>query len=328
MRDIHHIFKTLGIRIITKRLIEPFTITNAIATKYWQKNKDYYNSFDYIITSDTAATSRIFLENIDEFQAKLIIYISNRFDYAMDGESIYYDLFRKAASVWRSQVIIIPFCEYEKHYCKTKGVDIMDREVINPLGDSDPSEVAELGTHWEHKSYSGPHKESFDDKEELASTYYINHYQNEEEFIPFMKICPEKGLKCFRGFSEKGTTYFKALVVLPVQVCNYAPFDSVQHGVIAIVPSPQFLPHIVGSESPYQLKHYAFQSHGLGNEMQLCAWNLYPECLIFFNSIDEMWSIMQTLNTSTVQDKRIQCGRVAEKRRKEIYGKWKRIFQT
>ena len=57
-----------------------YNITHDRALNNWNKNKDYYNSFDIIITSDTVPLSRIFLQN--NFKKKLIIWICNRFDYA------------------------------------------------------------------------------------------------------------------------------------------------------------------------------------------------------------------------------------------------------
>ena len=49
--------------------LDKYNVTHEKATSSWNKHKDYYNSFDVIITSDTAPISRIFLQN--NFQKKI-----------------------------------------------------------------------------------------------------------------------------------------------------------------------------------------------------------------------------------------------------------------
>ena len=79
-----------------------YNISHERALNVWNKHKDYFETFDVIVTSDTAPLSRIFLQN--GWKKPLLIWVCNRFDY-YDGETYdgkfpdqeYYNLIRKAA---------------------------------------------------------------------------------------------------------------------------------------------------------------------------------------------------------------------------------------
>ena len=69
------------------------------AKRVWNLNKDYFDTFDVIFTSDTAPLSRIFLQN--NWKKPLIIWVCNRFDYVDGGsrnryfpDTEYYNLIR------------------------------------------------------------------------------------------------------------------------------------------------------------------------------------------------------------------------------------------
>ena len=105
--EIEYVFKILGHTVETWRYDDGETIseswrfdngkTNSESTykinyvtaqTYWEKYKDFFNTFDGIITSDTCPTSRPFLQN--NWSKLLIIWVCNRFDYAVEGDQLFY----------------------------------------------------------------------------------------------------------------------------------------------------------------------------------------------------------------------------------------------
>src|SRR5207249_2486069 len=79
-----------------------FNVGHDRAQRIWEKHKDFFNSFDVIVTSDTAPLARIFLQN--DFKKHLVIWICNRFDYCdyanLDcyfPDPDFYKLFKEAA---------------------------------------------------------------------------------------------------------------------------------------------------------------------------------------------------------------------------------------
>jgi hypothetical protein len=56
-----------------------YKVSEERAEIWWDDKKDYYQSFDLIITSDTAPLSRMFLQHIDELKPRLVVWIFDRF---------------------------------------------------------------------------------------------------------------------------------------------------------------------------------------------------------------------------------------------------------
>jgi len=67
-RKLNHDLETLYFHDYASNIYKPnrYKVTEERAEAWWRDKKDYYQSFDLIITSDTAALSRIFLQHIDE----------------------------------------------------------------------------------------------------------------------------------------------------------------------------------------------------------------------------------------------------------------------
>ena len=105
----------------------------ALADTIWTNNSVYYKNFDYILTTDTTPISRIFLQNLNELNGKLIIYVSNRFDVGMKDDLEWVELFIYATKR-KEKVTIVPFCEFEKVHAAAKGVHIWEYPTIYPLG--------------------------------------------------------------------------------------------------------------------------------------------------------------------------------------------------
>jgi hypothetical protein len=90
-RDQEYILNKLGFEVTNHKFYDgTFQITEEVANDFWKNHKDQLNDFDYILTSDTAPLSRIFLENQDEFTGKLVIWVCNRFDYRLQSERKFY----------------------------------------------------------------------------------------------------------------------------------------------------------------------------------------------------------------------------------------------
>ena len=113
-----------------------YNMTADGVNRIWNLNKDYFNSFDAIITSDTAPLARIFLEN--GWQKPLIIWVCNRFDYydraSSDGrfpDAAFYQMMRQATM--QDNLTIISYTPYEYFYAAQRGVNFGPL-TIKPIG--------------------------------------------------------------------------------------------------------------------------------------------------------------------------------------------------
>ena len=96
----------------------------------YKKYKDFYYSFDLIITSDTAPLSRILLQN--NYSKKIIIWVCNRFDYRDEATNTcsfpdeeYYNIFRRSTNI--NNVKIASYTEFEYLYAaKYRKINIGD----------------------------------------------------------------------------------------------------------------------------------------------------------------------------------------------------------
>ena len=115
MRDHAYIYNKLGFEFEFWKFPKGlFYITRDIANTIWNERKDYFNKFDYIVTSDTAPLSRIFMENIQELKPNIIVWICNRFDYNMERDMSFYQIFNKIANENKDKFKIIPYSDFEK----------------------------------------------------------------------------------------------------------------------------------------------------------------------------------------------------------------------
>lgn len=122
MRDHAYVYDRLGFTYeFWKFPKHVFTITKDIANVVWSMRKDYFNSFDVIVTSDTAPLSRIFMENVSELKPRVIVWICNRFDYSMESDPTFYELVRQM--VVHPKFTFVASTDFEHIWCQYRGID-------------------------------------------------------------------------------------------------------------------------------------------------------------------------------------------------------------
>ncbi len=200
-----------------------YNIDHDRAERIWNKHASFFNTFDIIITSDTAPLARIFLQN--SWSKPLIIWICNRFDYH-DGTSKfpdpeYYELFKSATS--KSNVKIIAYTDYEHYYCKSRGV-ITGGLTITPFFNN---------------TISNP----IIKKKE----FFLPPYHNETIFFPekgktLSPFLNEMGIPnyCGRYGKSEELCSFIGIIHLPYAWSNISLFENISLGIPYFIPSIKF----------------------------------------------------------------------------------------
>ena len=212
-----------------------YNINHERALNNWNKNKNYYNSFDIIITSDTAPLSRIFLQN--NFQKKLIIWICNRFDYAHQPEATkvgfpdqeYYDLINDVKN--RPNVSIIGYTPFENYYANhIRKLDIGD-ECIKPIG-----QISDI-----YNTYTSTTIEN------KQNTFIIGPYHNDNIMIDLKSKVESLGIKVFNGRynGPKDLAEFAGVIHIPYAWSNLALFEAIQQKIVIFIPSLNFLKKLI-----------------------------------------------------------------------------------
>jgi hypothetical protein len=288
-----------------------YNIDHGLAERVWQKHKDFFNSFDAVITSDTAPLSRIFLQN--NFTNPLIIWICNRFDYAdtasLNGRRFpdkeYYQLFRDAQR--KKNVKIVSYTPFEYVYAQSKGVDC-GMLIIKPICDLTNilSSTTEIKTAIPVEI----------DKHE---TFFIPSYINDHKYN-VQNICKTLGINayCGRYNGPLDLVGFKGIIHLPYAWSNLALWENVQNGLIYFIPSIVFARKIPG---------YYFQdmSYFLKKEAGFSEW-YNPENARLFVYFDSWADLKQKIATLDFEAKRKEVLDCAQNHKKTMIERWSHLF--
>lgn len=303
INDLNYTFTTLGHDITFKHLSFPnFCVTDEIANQFWSQNEAEIQACDIILTSDTVSLAYIFMRHIDELKPHLVVYNSNRFDYAMWDNPRFYELMRKVPD-YLHKVTMIPCTDFEKQWCGRHGVHVSE-PIISSLGKAltDKVYTSERVTN----DFGGQriNFKTADNADTMFVQTYLNHghFMNLPQFLNDNRISTVWG-----GYSQvEEIQPFKGTIVFPDAFSKVFVFESIQRGVIVFVPTKRFLLELA------QKPNYWFNITGfMGNTNQLvadninlCEWYKYPETRVYFDSLEDMIVKIRDLTPAQIADKK------------------------
>lgn len=279
------------------------------AERIWNKHRQYFESFDVILTSDTAPLSRIFLQN--QWTKPLIVWVCNRFDY-YDAASLdcdfpdreYYDLFSQAAT--QKNVTIVAYTEVEHIYAKSKNVHL-GNFTIQPSG----AYVAE----WTRSSIP---KHIL--KEE---TFFLPPYHNETIFLNLFQRCTELGIKSYCGRYNGPTDLrdFKGVIHIPYAWSNLAFFENLHLGIPYFIPSKALMLSFISSGAYFRDPQFAEKF------LQVSEWysDKYSPFIVYFDSWNDLVIKLQTYD---FQGNKQRILDLAKKHEEKIFSLWQTVFNN
>lgn len=322
-RDQQYILNKLGFEVLNLKFWDhQFTVTEDIANNFWKTYKDIINSCEYVLISDTSPISRCILQNFNEFDSKLLIWISNRFDYGMLNEPNYYNLIKTFKNNTRIKFIASTF--WEKVWCLKHGIDIFDCPVINPLGKFDLSLEKYIPK-------SSVFDEWYDNSSNITQAdVYVPFYHNDNSFFNMNSFLTNNGLKvCNTTFKNPNELQnMKCCVTLPDTFCKIFSFEAIHLGLPIVLPSKQFLLNLC------KMPNYLFNMTGYGGAelmtedlINLSEWynSKFNPCRIYFNSFEEIPNIINSINKQNMNNIFKECAVLHEN---EILNKWKLVYET
>lgn len=299
-RDQQYVLNELGMEVTNHKFYNgTFKITEQIANDFWKGHKDQLNDFDYILTSDTAPLSRIFLENQDEFTGKLVIWVCNRFDYRMEDQGKFYQLFSKAEE--NPNIKIVPYSYFEKVWCTKKGTNLMDHMHIPPCG---VNLVKDEGNIPESAYFD----KMYGKKSELPDgDVYIPIYHNDNIFFKMGDFLRGKGMTVYNGgfrFIDQLKKY-KAFVTMPDAFSKFLCFELIHAGIPVILPSKDLLFNLSRRHNYF----YNIEGSGGSHLLQMdwidwCEWydpNL-TDCRFYFNDFNEIPDIVNSIDRKSMEE--------------------------
>lgn len=323
-KELEGVAKTLGLNLETLFVhdMEPlafdgtsqgsalYNIGHDRAQRIWDLHKDYFSSFDVIITSDTAPLSRVFLQN--GWNKPLIIWICNRFDYCdigsldcnfPDGE--YYELLRSARKM--GNVKFIAYTPFEHYYAKSKNINT-GTLTITPCGFVDDK-------------LTGSSIPADVIKEQ---TFFLPPYHNETVFMDLSSHLKKLGIPnfCGRYNGPADLKDFKGIICLPYSWSNLALFENLQLGMVYFIPSKKFFKQLATSGNYF---HPNLSSLLHEKVFYLSEW-YYPdrkEIFVYFDSWKDLIEKVQSTDFP-VMKKKVKA--YAKKHKKTMLSRWKKVF--
>jgi hypothetical protein len=327
LKDHQYVCEQLGIDLETRFSIwnqiiprDTYKITKDYANQVWKDNCDYFNSFDYIITSDTAPLSRIFLQNLDNLKPNLVVWVCNRFDYNMESDREYYDLFRDATK-W-DRVKIIPYTEFERTWASQYNINITE-EVIRPIGittsslltDENPDDMVGFGGDYEELKDSGD--------------VLVSRYHNDTLFQDSKKLVESYNLKAslckYRGRSEleRLGKLYNCFFILPEQYSKLVAFELMHIGIPVILPSESFILHLS------RLPNYWFGSGLIKETVGSCEWynEYYDKFAVYIDDFSEIPDAYQTIvsHKNQICDIMKECSNIHQQK---TLTQWRKIYNV
>jgi hypothetical protein len=209
--------------VITKLVVSgtdyDYNLTEDMANAIWQKEQDYFNRFDLIITTDTAILSRIFIPN---YEGRVIVDICNRYDYWWGGNSDIKFTTMLQKTMPKKNIQIVSYSKFDKIYAERAGIYVDD--VIKPVF---------------RPTYHDVHVGS-------TMKYYIPDYQNNHTFS-VAEHCKGVNVVTGRHGGIGDIAKFKAVIHLPYHWQGVAEQESLSVGTPYYVPSKKFFFELLNS---------------------------------------------------------------------------------
>lgn len=321
IRDHAYIYHKLGIECeFWKFTPGVFMISKDLANQIWQEKKLYFNSFDYIVTSDTAPLSRIFMENIDEVKPKIVVWVCNRFDYHMESDWSFYQIFTEISKQHTDKFKIIPYSDFEGIYCSAKNVHNL-LPTITPIGKNSINVNVVNNYAEDHGTFS--------DISDLTDKVFIPIYWNDNKFFKLNEILQRNEIQCYNGGYDdaKHLKHCLCMLTFPDAFSKLIAFETIQNEVIVFLPSEEYLIQLHPTNNN---GHNYWFNHPFGHlnheSIKLCEWYRYKECRIYFDSIEDLINKIKCLNSDILEEKRKWCRFYAEKIESRNIELWKKIF--
>ncbi len=279
-------------------------INSRRAKNIWERHKDFFNSFDCVMTSDTTPLCRIFLEN--GWEKPIIIWVCNRFNYvdylaepSFGPREPYYELINRASSM--KNVRIVPYTKLEYLYARAQNVFISDN-VIKPHG----------------RGVSSSNEVMLQSPIGKEKIIFVHPRYDEEQMAFIKKNCESIGFDTYSGIyaSNKELCEFIGVLYFPYNWSNFSLFENACLGIVHFVPSEKFI--LENKDQPIR--------YVTDKLFYLCEWYA-PENRDLFVYFDSWQDLKNKIQTTNFYRKRNQIKSFACKHYDQTMDRWRNVFK-
>jgi len=297
----------LGYKIETQFANWNYNIGHQRAFDLWNQFKDYYNTFDIIITSDTCPLSRIFLQN--NYSGKLIIHVSNRFDYTDESsndckfpDEEFYNLIRGIK--FKKNVKLFPNTKFEIEYAKIYRNVILNPEIIKPCSFIEDSVI--------------------ESNLDLTGKFYISQYHNHTIFMNLKEKCDQLAIDNFYGRYNKLSDLekIKGIINIPYAWSTISLFENLSMGNVFFLPSKNLFLNLCRQNNFWFQDAYAINEKSI----ELAEWydSDHKDIFIYFDSWEHLREL--TNDNELIENKKKNVINFSKCHNEKTINQWKKAF--
>jgi len=296
--DIKNLLKKYDVDLTTivpkERPHEKYIVTSERAECMWDEYKDTFLSSDAIIFSDTIPFSRCVLQNLDLLpqSIKVILWITNRFNYAIESDRSYYELLDRVKN--DNRVYFLFSNRFERVYFSGFIALPNDKQIS-------------------FTPYGKRNKDDFNMKNQKnhGGKLFVMSYQNEKEFYPLYDTLKNLGI----DFYHKKEWIPKEEYCGPydIETCSAVLHIPYAWGTVALweymaLGKTFILPSLKWLDNAYKERYLFFQTHKSIDAISTfsdwyCKDN--QDLFVYFDDIEQLSDILN--DTDLLKEKGMKC---------------------
>lgn len=309
-RNIKNVFALLNknSELISEKWPYSYYVSKKEADVIFNSYQSKLASYSTLLFSDTSMYARPFLQNMDKHNLKIIIYITNRFDWGIHdySDDEYFDLYKTISSHPR-----VSFCadnRYDQYYARLSGIRFYYEDIIRltPLT-PDQSHEFPLASNGKIFIYNrGSQIENY------------HSYLTKIKYDIF-------GERHYRYRDEMHIREYVGYLHLPYQTNIQSLWENLAYGIIYFIPSKKFITQLIFETDWYYWEEKSKPLDVLLKSIELAEW-YQPEHHQLFEYFDSWDDLRLKINTVNVAEKRKIIYNYLLKNNDLTIDKWRQIL--
>ena len=315
IKSINSVFKYLNMeeRLVTRNVYDHYFIDSNMAHEIFNNHKTLIKDYDYLIFTDTSMLARPFLQYLEDHNCKIIMYITNRFDWGMFGfrDEKYYKLYSDVSKTQR-----VFFCtdnEFDYWHASSNGIKLINENAIKltlPLC----------------QNIILPSSEN---KDKLFIFDRGTNYSN------LLSILNQQNIK-YDIFGERHKPYrdvdhiceYIGILHLPYQVNIQSLWENLAYNIIYFIPSKKFIKELIEKVDWYYWEESKFSKDREEKSINLSEWYLPEnECLFeYFDNWNDLKNKLDIIDEDYLLYKKTIIKNFMENSNKQNIDKWRKII--
>jgi hypothetical protein len=330
-KNLENVFKylqegyNLNINLTTEKCNFPLYISKPHADHIWyQEYKQRLLAEDYttLVFTDTCMYARPFLQNIDDHALKIIIYITNRFDWGIWGfkDEEFLNLYAKSSL--HNRVIFIADNRYDQAYASAHNIKFYYDDIVRLT-----PEIAEIA---ENKI-----------KPKTDKMFVYNRGSKVADYVPLIKnvsLAKAESEVELDIFGENYKRYrdqthiceYIGYIHLPYQTNIQSLWENLGHGIVYFIPSQKFFNELLFTTEWYYWEEKTRPYDLLKASISLAEWYQAENAdyFVYFNSwadLQEKINFYRENTEELIAKKKLILTKIKNSNTQHL-AKWRNIF--